>query len=68
MKILLNLYGSNGQPLKTSLIGEHLEFGDISARIQKMCKRIEEELGIGLDEKKAKWEVGNINLDIGLLC
>ena len=24
MKILLNLYGSNGQPLKTSLIGEHI--------------------------------------------
>ena len=55
MKILLNLYGSNGQPLKTSLIGEHLEFGDISARIQKMCKRIEE-LGIGLDEKS---EIGS---------
>ena len=51
MKILLNLYGSNGQPLKTSLIGEHLEFEDISTRIQKMCKKIEEELGITLDEK-----------------
>ena len=50
MKILLNLHSSNGQPLKTSLIGEHLEFGDIGTRIQKMCKRIETELGINLEE------------------
>lgn len=50
MKILLNLHSSNGQPLKTSLIGEHLEFGDIGTRIQKMCKRIESELGINLEE------------------
>ena len=50
MKILLNLHSSNGQPLKTSLIGEHLEFGDIGTRIQKMSKRIETELGINLEE------------------
>ncbi|HAT4315230.1 TPA: hypothetical protein I9097_002522 [Clostridium perfringens] len=50
MKILLNLHSSNGQPLKTSLIGEHLEFGDIGTRIQKMCKRIGSELGINLEE------------------
>ena len=50
MKILLNLHSSNGQPLKTSLIGEPPEFGDIGTRIQKMCKRIESELGINLEE------------------
>lgn len=58
MKILLNLYASNEQPLKTSLIGEHLEFGDISTRIQKMCKRIEEELGLEL-ELEEKREIGS---------
>lgn len=56
MKILLNLHSSNGQPLKTSLIGEHLEFGDIGTRIQKMCKRIGSELGINLEETS---EIGN---------
>ena len=52
MKILLNLYGNNGQPLKTALIGEHLEFSDIGTRIQKMGKRIESEVGIKLEEKE----------------
>lgn len=51
MKILLNLYANNSQPLKTALIGEHLEFGDIGTRIQKMGKRIEAEAGIEVEEK-----------------
>lgn len=50
MKILLNLHANNGQPLKTILIGENLEFGDIGIRIQQMGKRIEDKIGIELDE------------------
>lgn len=52
MKILLNLYANNGQPLKTALIGEKLEFSDIGTRIQKMGKRIESALGIELEEQE----------------
>lgn len=51
MKILLNLYANNGQPLKTDLIGEHLEFSGIGTKIQEMGKRIEAEVGIELEEK-----------------
>ncbi|MDZ4994474.1 hypothetical protein GNF80_16130 [Clostridium perfringens] len=52
MKILLNLYANNGQPLKTALIGEKLEFSDSGTRIQKMGKRIESAVGIELEEQE----------------
>lgn len=58
MKILLNIYSNNGQPLKTTEIGESLDFGDIGSRIQSMGKRIVNNLGIELEceNRMNSWE------------
>lgn len=58
MKILLNLYSSSGQPLKTAEIGENLDFGDVGNRIQNMGKRIIHHLGVNLEIKNDinSWE------------
>ncbi len=46
MKIILDLYANSGKPLKTSLIGENLEFCDIGLRIQNMGKKIAKSFNI----------------------
>lgn len=58
MKIILDLYANSGQPLKTKLIGEKLEFCDIGLRIQNMGKKIAEYLNIELTEAidLSSWE------------
>ncbi|MGG5460132.1 hypothetical protein [Clostridium sp. B9] len=50
MKIILDLYANSGQPLKTSLIGEELEFCDVGLRIQNLGKKIAEYFNLKLSE------------------